>query len=167
MKLKKDWFSLYLTSQLGLLTGLSLHAAVNAPLSDELARQEFFNLPTYEARSYVPYENSGKEYQAEDLSIVFYKDNFYLVDQNLVLIGSDNVSFFIVDSEEERNHDKQVFATDMISYSDIVPVSCAQESFTVIEAYDYLDWNYEALKSRFEYQEEPLEDSMVRRRYFG
>lgn len=142
----------YMASNLGLLTGQSLALVLNAPMISDLAIQEFQSYPTYEARSYVPYENQDHGYVLNDLILLHYKDDLYLVDHNLVLIGSEGVSFSVVENISEHNHDKQVLTTDMVLFSSFLPMTNLQEIYTVVEAYDCLDLYYEAMMSFFEEQ---------------
>ncbi len=156
MKMKNELFALYMTSQLGLLSGLCLFDVVNATMSDDLAIQEFQSYPTYEARSYVPYENQEREYALNDLILLHYKDDLYLVDHNLDLIGSEGVSFSVVENASLHNHDKQVLATDMFLFSSFLPMTNPQEICTVVEAYNCLDLYYDDMLSFFEEKESDI-----------
>lgn len=160
----KDFFQLYYMGNLGILAGMSLSVLATAPYNDELALQKFMELPRYEARSYVPYENSEKQYLLDDLFIVRYKEHYYLTSSNLMMIGSD-VSFSVVSEEENRGYDKQIMSTDIIPFTSLEVDF--KDCFSVVEAYDILDTLYDELDFYYEIPDTSISQVLSKNRSLG
>lgn len=161
-KAKRDSFSLFLMAQLGLMTGQSLCIVATSLTTDELSLQEFMSYPTYEARSYVPYEHANDCYFTQDLFIIRYKGDYYLTTSNLRMIGSDMISFSVVSDEEERGHDKQIFTTDLIPFTSLE--GDFKESYSVVEAYDTLDNWYDSLDCYYTLPDVSCDNGVCRER---